>query len=72
VLARVTDTDLVARGSFFQRDFIRKQCEQELPLHLIAHEDVVVLRKPSTSAAAKQAAVPAVADLALSLMLQAA
>jgi hypothetical protein len=46
LLARVADTDLVVRGSFFQRDFIRKQREQGLPLHLIAHEDVIVLRLP--------------------------
>ncbi|WP_431909935.1 TRM11 family SAM-dependent methyltransferase [Amycolatopsis thermoflava] len=46
LLARVAERDLVVRGSFFQRDFIRKQREQGLPLHLIAHEDVVVLRKP--------------------------
>ncbi|MEU0514537.1 MULTISPECIES: TRM11 family SAM-dependent methyltransferase [Amycolatopsis] len=51
LLARVAERDLVVRGSFFQRDFIRKQREQGLPLHLIAHEDVIVLRKqlaPST------------------------
>ncbi|WP_020499166.1 TRM11 family SAM-dependent methyltransferase [Sciscionella marina] len=46
LLARAADTDLVARGSFFQREFIRKQREQGLPLHLIAHEDVICLRKP--------------------------
>jgi SAM-dependent methyltransferase len=46
LLARVADDELVARGSFFQRDFIRKQREQGLPLHLIAHEDVIVLRRP--------------------------
>jgi SAM-dependent methyltransferase len=46
LLARVADTDLVVRGSFFQRDFIRKQREQGLPLHLIAHEDVIILRSP--------------------------
>lgn len=46
LLARVADRELVARGSFFQRDFIRKQREQGLPLHLISHEDVVVLSKP--------------------------
>ncbi|WP_211323172.1 TRM11 family SAM-dependent methyltransferase [Amycolatopsis palatopharyngis] len=46
LLARVADNELVARGSFFQRDFIRKQREQGLPLHLISHEDVVVLRRP--------------------------
>ncbi|MEV8609503.1 DNA methyltransferase [Amycolatopsis sp. NPDC051373] len=46
LLARVADRELVARGSFFQRDFIRKQRKQGLPLHLISHEDVVVLSKP--------------------------
>ncbi len=49
LLARVADTELVARGSFFQRDFIRKQREQGLPLHLIVHEDVIVLRAPGES-----------------------
>lgn len=44
LLARAANTDLVARGSFFQRDFIRKQREAGLPLHLIAHEDVLVFR----------------------------
>ncbi|ROP37337.1 TRM11 family SAM-dependent methyltransferase [Saccharothrix texasensis] len=44
LLARAADTDLVARGSFFQRDFIRKQREAGLPLHLIAHEDVLIFR----------------------------
>ncbi|MFI5591682.1 TRM11 family SAM-dependent methyltransferase [Amycolatopsis sp. NPDC051758] len=43
LLARVADSELVARGSFFQRDFIRKQRDAGLPLHLIAHEDVIVL-----------------------------
>jgi hypothetical protein len=46
LLARAAETDLVARGSFFQRDFIRKQREAGLPLHLIAHEDVLVFRTP--------------------------
>ncbi|VVJ22682.1 Uncharacterised protein [Amycolatopsis camponoti] len=55
LLARVADTGLVARGSFFQRDFIRKQREQGLPLHLIAHEDVVVLRAPSAQSSAATA-----------------
>ncbi|VVJ21544.1 Uncharacterised protein [Amycolatopsis camponoti] len=44
LLARVADEGLVVRGSFFQRDFIRKQRESGLPLHLIAHEDVVVFK----------------------------
>ncbi|MEC3974965.1 TRM11 family SAM-dependent methyltransferase [Amycolatopsis sp. H20-H5] len=46
LLARAAEHDLVARGSFFQRDFIRKQREAGLPLHLIAHEDVLVFRTP--------------------------
>jgi DNA modification methylase len=44
LLARVGERELVARGSFFQRDFIRKQRDAGLPLHLIAHEDVAVFR----------------------------
>ena len=52
LLARAADHDLVARGSFFQRDFIRKQREAGLPLHLISHEDVLIFRtalRPSAS-----------------------
>lgn len=48
LLARAAEHDLVPRGSFFQRDFIRKQRERGLPLHLIAHEDVLVFRTPLT------------------------
>jgi hypothetical protein len=45
LLGRVTDTDgFVPRGSFFQRDFIRRQRARGLPLHVIAHEDVIVAR----------------------------
>jgi SAM-dependent methyltransferase len=58
LLARAADTDLVARGSFFQRDFIRKQREQGLPLHLIAHEDVLVFRTADPAAAAARPATP--------------
>jgi len=47
LLARAAEVDLVARGSFFQRDFIRKQRDAGLPMHLIAHEDVLVFRAPS-------------------------
>ncbi|MGW5789261.1 TRM11 family SAM-dependent methyltransferase [Saccharopolyspora sp. NPDC003752] len=49
LLARIADHDLVARGSFFQRDFIRKQRDAGLPLHLIAHEDVLIFTKPTNS-----------------------
>ena len=46
LLGRVTDDgDFVARGSFFQRNLVAKQRAAGLPLHLIAHEDVLVLRK---------------------------
>lgn len=47
LLARATETELIARGSFFQRDFIRKQRNAGLPLHLITHEDVLVFRAPA-------------------------
>jgi SAM-dependent methyltransferase len=56
LLARAAETDLVARGSFFQRDFIRKQREAGLPLHLIAHEDVLVFRTALQQTTAKAAA----------------
>jgi SAM-dependent methyltransferase len=46
LLARAAESDLVARGSFFQRDFIRKQRDAGLPMHLIAHEDVLIFRAP--------------------------
>jgi SAM-dependent methyltransferase len=44
LLGRVAEDGFVARGSFFQRDFLRKQRDAGLPLHLIAHEDVLVFR----------------------------
>ncbi|WP_083911850.1 TRM11 family SAM-dependent methyltransferase [Nocardia takedensis] len=49
LLGRLTDVDLKARSSFFQRDFILKQRAAGLPMHLIAHEDVIILRKPDTA-----------------------
>ncbi|MGH3794480.1 MAG: TRM11 family SAM-dependent methyltransferase [Pseudonocardiaceae bacterium] len=45
LLARLAQDSLVARGSFFQRDFITQQRAAGLPLHLIAHEDVVLLQR---------------------------
>ncbi|MCP2243289.1 TRM11 family SAM-dependent methyltransferase [Lentzea aerocolonigenes] len=54
LLARAAEHDLVARGSFFQRDFIRKQREAGLPLHLIAHEDVLLLRTPLFSQSSRE------------------
>ncbi|MFI7676458.1 TRM11 family SAM-dependent methyltransferase [Actinophytocola sp. NPDC049390] len=62
LLARAAETDLVARGSFFQRDFIRKQRESGLPLHLIAHEDVLVFRtalhKTASASSARVTGLP--------------
>ncbi|MFD1045490.1 site-specific DNA-methyltransferase, partial [Kibdelosporangium lantanae] len=55
LLARVGDHELITRGSFFQRDFLRKQRDAGLPLHLIAHEDVLVFRTPLTLRAAERA-----------------
>ncbi|MFD4439880.1 TRM11 family SAM-dependent methyltransferase [Nocardia sp. NPDC058519] len=51
LLGRLTEGELVARSSFFQRDFVVKQRAAGLPMHLIAHEDVVVVRKPDAAAA---------------------
>jgi tRNA1(Val) A37 N6-methylase TrmN6 len=48
LLARLADHDLIARGSFFQRDLINKQRAAGLPLHLITHEDVLVFRTTLT------------------------
>jgi SAM-dependent methyltransferase len=63
LLARAAATDLVARGSFFQRDFIRKQREAGLPLHLIAHEDVLVFRTVLHKSAGSTAAGTTVANV---------
>ncbi|WP_433195756.1 TRM11 family SAM-dependent methyltransferase [Nocardia sp. CA-107356] len=54
LLGRLADGELVARSSFFQRDFIVKNRAAGLPMHLIAHEDVVILRKPENCSATKQ------------------
>ena len=50
LLARVAEHQLIPRGSFFQRDFIRKQRAAGLPLHLIAHEDVIIFQRAQTPA----------------------
>lgn len=63
LLARAAETDLVARGSFFQRDFIRKQREAGLPLHLIAHEDVLVFRTALHKSAGSTAAGTSAEDV---------
>jgi tRNA G10 N-methylase Trm11 len=45
--AAVRDNELVARPSFWQLDQTRRARAAGLPLHLIAHEDVLVFRKTS-------------------------
>ncbi|WP_280448330.1 TRM11 family SAM-dependent methyltransferase [Nocardia brasiliensis] len=50
LLGRLCEGELVARSSFFQRDFVLKQRAAGLPIHLIAHEDVIILRKPDQPA----------------------
>ncbi|WP_431953244.1 TRM11 family SAM-dependent methyltransferase [Nocardia lijiangensis] len=54
LLGRLSDGELVARSSFFQRDFVIKQRSAGLPIHLIAHEDVVILRKPEATGATER------------------
>ena len=50
LLARLAEHQLIPRGSFFQRDFVRKQRTAGLPLHLIAHEDVIIFQRAQTPA----------------------
>jgi hypothetical protein len=47
LLAAVRDGHLVARPSFFQLAAVRKARAAGTPLHLIAHEDVLIFTKPS-------------------------
>jgi modification methylase len=44
---------LVPRPSFFQLDRIRKARARGLPLRIIAHEDVLVFRRPANSASSR-------------------
>ncbi|WP_084515450.1 TRM11 family SAM-dependent methyltransferase [Nocardia acidivorans] len=46
LLGRLAEGEFIARSSFFQRDFVVKKRQAGLPTHLIAHEDVLVFRKP--------------------------
>ena len=46
LLAAVRGGQLVARPSFFQLQAIRKARAAGTPLHLIAHEDVLIFAKP--------------------------
>jgi modification methylase len=46
LLAAVRDDRLVARPSFFQLQAVRKARRAGTPMHLIAHEDVLVFQAP--------------------------
>ncbi|MGS2619324.1 TRM11 family SAM-dependent methyltransferase [Micromonospora sp. LZ34] len=54
LLAAVRDGHLVARPSFFQLQAVRKARVAGTPLHLIAHEDVLILRKPEPAASGQE------------------
>jgi modification methylase len=47
LLAAVRDDQLVARPSFFQLQAVRKARRVGTPMHLIAHEDVLVFQAPT-------------------------
>jgi hypothetical protein len=49
LLAAVRGGRLVDRPSFFQLAAVRKARASGVPMHLIAHEDVLVLAKPTIS-----------------------
>jgi hypothetical protein len=49
LLAAVRDGGLVARPSFFQLQAVRKARRAGTPMHLIAHEDVLVFQAPTIS-----------------------
>jgi modification methylase len=46
LLAAVRDGQLVPRASFFQLGQVRAARDRGLPLHVIAHEDVLIFRNP--------------------------
>jgi modification methylase len=50
LLVGLREDRLVPRPSFFQLDRVRKARARGLPLRIIAHEDVLVFRRPATSA----------------------
>jgi modification methylase len=48
LLAGIRDDGLIPRASFFQLDQVRKARARGLPRHLLAHEDLLVFRRPET------------------------
>jgi tRNA G10 N-methylase Trm11 len=53
LLVGLREDRLVPRPSFFQLDRVRKARARGLPLRIIAHEDVLVFRRPATSASSR-------------------
>jgi modification methylase len=51
LLVRLREDRLVPRPSFFQLDRVRKARARGVPLRIIAHEDVLVFRRPTSPAA---------------------
>jgi modification methylase len=49
LLAAVRRGELLARPSFFQLQQVRLARSKGIPMHLITHEDVLVLRKPESN-----------------------
>ncbi|WP_438361900.1 TRM11 family SAM-dependent methyltransferase [Micromonospora sicca] len=54
LLAAVRGGHLVARPSFFQLQQVRRACTAGTPMHLIAHEDVLVFAKTQKSASSAE------------------
>jgi hypothetical protein len=54
LLAAVRHGQLVARPSFFQLQQVRKARACGSPMHLIAHEDVLIFAKPATSTSSRE------------------
>jgi modification methylase len=48
LLVGLQENRLVGRPSFFQLDRVRKARAAGLPLRVIAHEDVLVFRRPTS------------------------
>jgi modification methylase len=54
LLVGLREDRLVPRPSFFQLNQVRKARAHGLPLRIIAHEDVLVFRQPTTSAGSRE------------------
>jgi modification methylase len=54
LLVGLREDRLVPRPSFFQLNQVRKARAHGLPLRVIAHEDVLVFRRPQTSAGSRE------------------